>query len=76
MTITRHPATTVELGAHLAAACFLMRRSGHDALPVTVEGASREPIAVITITDIARAVARGRTLEDTRVSDLVRTPHR
>ena len=69
-------ATTVELDAHLAAACFLMRRSGTDALPVTDDGASSEPVGVVTVDDIARAVAHGGTLEDTRVGDLVRPAHR
>lgn len=72
MTHLQHPAITVEVGAHLAAACFLMRRSGDDALPVTADGLSRVPIAVITVADIARAVAGGRTLEDTRVGDVLR----
>jgi CBS domain-containing protein len=72
MTLPPRPATTVEVDAHLAAACFLMRRSGGDALPVTADGGSREPIAVITAADIARAVAGGRTLEDTRIGEVLR----
>ncbi len=69
----RPPATTVEPQAHLAAAAYLMKRSGDSALVVTTADEERRPIAIITDTDISQAVADGRNLETTRISDLSTT---
>jgi CBS domain-containing protein len=66
------PPTTIEPGAHLAAAAFLMEHS-HDPALVVVTDDMHEPVAMITDAEITRAVAHGRGLEDTRVSDVVAT---
>ena len=67
--VMRPAVTTVEPGAHLAGAAYLMKHSGDNALVVT---ASERPVAVITDTDISQAVADGRNLEEVRLSDLPR----
>jgi CBS domain-containing protein len=68
---TRPVATTVERHAHLAAAAYLMRRASDTALVVTTDDESRRPIAVITDTDIAQAVADRRNLNEARIDELV-----
>jgi CBS domain-containing protein len=67
----RPAVTTVELRAHVAAAAYLMRRAHATALVVTTDDASRRPIAIITETDIARAVAARRDINETRIVDLI-----
>ena len=69
--VMRPPVTTVELRAHLAAAAYLMKRSGDSALVVTTDDGTRTPLGVITDADIAQAVADGRDLEQVRISDLL-----
>jgi CBS domain-containing protein len=64
------PPTTVEPDAHLAAAAYLIEHSGDPALVVVTDDA-QEPVAMITDAEITRAVARGRGLENTRVSEVV-----
>jgi acetoin utilization protein AcuB len=64
--------TTVELHAHLAAAEYLMRRAHATALVVITDDGTRRPFAVITDTDIARAVAAGRAVDETYIGELVR----
>jgi CBS domain-containing protein len=69
------PATTsVETSAHLAAAAYLMKRSGDTALVVTTDDGEHRPVAIVTDTDIAQAVADGRDVEETRITDLGSTP--
>src|SRR4051794_35338716 len=66
-----HPAvTTVESGAHLAAAAYLMRHRRADALVVTSDDENHRPLAVLTDGDITQAVADGSNLEATRIRDL------
>ncbi|WP_448608682.1 CBS domain-containing protein [Geodermatophilus sp. URMC 60] len=67
----RPPATTVEPRAHLAAAAYLMKRSGDSALVVTTDDGTRTPLGVITDADITQAVADGCDLEQVRISDLL-----
>ena len=69
--LMRPPATTVERRAHLAAAAYLMKRSGDSALVVTTDDGSRTPLGVITDSDVAQAVADGRDLEQVRILDLL-----
>ena len=69
--VMRAPTTTVELRAHLAAAAYLMKRSGDSALVVTRDGATRTPLGIVTDADISQAVADGRNLEEVRISDLM-----
>jgi CBS domain-containing protein len=68
--LMRAPTTTVEPGAHVAAAAYLMKRSQDSALVVTTDETGRLPIAVITDADISQAVADGRDLNDTRIHEL------
>ena len=62
--------TTIEPGAHLAAAAYLIKHFRDDAL-VVMTADTHEPIGTITDADITRALADGRDLEDTRISQLV-----
>ncbi|MGZ4543975.1 MAG: CBS domain-containing protein [Blastococcus sp.] len=73
-TVMRPAATTVEASAHLAAAAYLMKRSGHTAVVVTSDDGNRRPLAVLTETDVSRAVADGRDVEETRIRDLASPP--
>jgi CBS domain-containing protein len=68
--VMRPPTTTIELDAHLAAAAYLIKHV-HDSALVVVNDDTHEPVAMITDADIARAVAHGRSLEDTRISEVV-----
>jgi CBS domain-containing protein len=68
--VMRPAVTTVEPGAHLAGAAYLMKHSGDNALVVTTSDANRRPVAMVTDTDITQAVADGRNLEETRLSQL------
>lgn len=72
--VMRPPVTTVELGAHLAAAAYLMKRSGDTALVVTKPDDTGVPIGILTDADITQAVADGRDLERLRVSDVLSGP--
>jgi CBS domain-containing protein len=63
-------APRIEPAAHLAAAAYLLDRSGDTALLVAEEGTGRLE-TVITASDISRAVAHERDPEETRVSDIV-----
>ena len=67
------PTTTVERGAHVAAAAYLMKQAGASALVVTSDDVDRQPIAIVTDADIAQVVADGRNVDTTRISDLVGT---
>jgi signal-transduction protein with cAMP-binding, CBS, and nucleotidyltransferase domain len=69
--LMRPPATTVEPRAHLAAAAYLMMKSGESVLVVTTDDAARTPLGVVTDADITQAVADGRDLEQARISDLL-----
>jgi CBS domain-containing protein len=67
----RPAVTTVERCAHLAAVAYLMRRSHETALVVIADHASRRPLAIITDTDIAHAVAGGMDINEARIAELV-----
>jgi CBS domain-containing protein len=67
----RPPTTTVETAAHLAAAAYLMKRARDTALIVTANEDRRVPIGVITEADISHAVADGRDLAETRISQVL-----
>ena len=68
------PTTTVERGAHLAGAAYLMKHSGSSALVVTTDDEKHTPVALITDADITQAVADGLDLQTTRISDLQGPP--
>ena len=63
--------TTVEPEAHLAAAAYLMRQAGASALVVLRDERTRTPVGIVTDTDVAHAVADGRSVEETRVRDVL-----
>lgn len=67
--VMRQP-TTIEPEAHLAAAAYEIEHRNAPALVVVTDD-TYEPVAVITSAEITRAVAFGRSLEDTRVSQIV-----
>lgn len=71
--VMRSAVTTVERGAHLAAATYLMKQAGATALVVISDDVQRAPIAILTDADIAQVVADGRDVNSTRLSDLVGT---
>jgi CBS domain-containing protein len=62
--------TTIEPDAHLAAAAYVIEHR-HDPALVVVTDDTHEPVAMITGAEITRAVAHGRSLENTRVSQVV-----
>ncbi|WP_170225751.1 CBS domain-containing protein [Pseudonocardia cypriaca] len=64
------PPATIEPEAHLAAAAYMIEHL-HDPALVVVDDDTREPVAMITAAEITRAVAHGRSPEDTRVSQVV-----
>ena len=68
--VMRPLTTTIEPRAHLAAAAYLIKHSHDSALVVTDD--SHEPVAMITVAEITRAVAAGQDLEDTRISHVTR----
>jgi signal-transduction protein with cAMP-binding, CBS, and nucleotidyltransferase domain len=69
--VMRPAATTVEPRAHLAAAAYLMKRTGDSALVVTTDDERHAPLGVVTDADISQAVADGRDLEQVRMTDVL-----
>jgi uncharacterized protein (DUF427 family)/predicted transcriptional regulator len=69
--LMRAAVVSVERDAHLAAVAYLMRRAGDTALVVVNDTEQRTPLAVITDTDVAQAIADGRDPNEVRISDLV-----
>ena len=73
-TVMRPPVTTVEQRAHLAAAAYLMKRSGDTALVVVRGDDPGIPLGIVTDADVTQAVADGRDLEQLRVGDVMSGP--
>lgn len=69
--VMKRPTTTIEAGAHLAACAYVMKHAHDTALVVVTDDSTHAPVSVITEADLARAVAQGRDVEDTRVRELV-----
>ena len=69
--ITRPSAATVREYDHVAAAAYLMKHAGSAALLVLGAQHGRRSIGVITEADIARAVADGIDVNQTRIHDLL-----
>jgi CBS domain-containing protein len=63
--------TTAEQDAHLAAAAYLIKRAGATALVVVDDTASKQPVGIITETDIVHAVADGMDLNQVRIRDVM-----
>ena len=70
--VMRPPLTTVEQQAHVAAAAYLMKHAGTTALMV-LDTQAGQPAGIITEADIAHAVADGKDVNSTRISDLMTT---
>ena len=68
--VMRPAVTTVERTAHVAAAAYLMKKSHDNALVVLADGSSRVPVTLVCDGDVTQAVADGRDLEQTRLTDL------
>ena len=68
------PTVTIEPGAHLAAADYLIKHFHDEAVVVTAED-SEEPVAAISDIDLIRAHADGRDPESTRIDQLVAASH-
>lgn len=64
------PVTTVEVDAHLAGAAYLMKRQNSKALLVVADEDPTELRAILTVSDIADAIADGRDPETTRIAEL------
>src|SRR5215831_5822691 len=69
--ITRPSAATVMEYDHVAAATYLMKHAGTAALLVLDVQHGDQPISVITQADIARAMADGMDVNQTRIHDLL-----
>jgi uncharacterized protein (DUF427 family)/CBS domain-containing protein len=69
--LMRAAVVSAERDAHLAAAAYLMRRAGDTALVVVTDTNQRTPLALITDTDVAQAIADGHDPNEVRLSDLV-----
>ena len=59
----RPPLTTVSQHDHVAAAAYLMKHAGTTALMV-VDAQTGQPAGIITETDVARAIADGKDVND------------
>jgi predicted transcriptional regulator len=70
--LVRPAVTSVERDAHLAAAAYLFKKAGDNALVVINNSAQRVPITVITDSEVAQAVADGKDPNEVRISDVVR----
>ncbi len=68
--VMRPPLTTVEQQAHVAAAAYLMKHAGANALTV-VDPQTGQPAGIITEADIAHAVADGKDVNSTRIYQLM-----
>ena len=69
--LMRRPVVEVERHAHLAAATYLFKKAGDNAVVVVNEPVEMLPLAVITEADVAQVVADGRDPNDVRISELV-----
>src|SRR5260370_21095382 len=68
----RPPFATVEQEGHVAAAAYLMKHTGADALMV-LDAWTDLPVGIITETDIAHAAADGKDANSTRIYELMTT---
>ena len=69
--LMRTATTSVECDAHLAAATYLFKRAGDNALVVINDPTERVPISVVTDGEVANAVADGRDPNHVRICELV-----
>jgi CBS domain-containing protein len=67
----RPAVTTLDKNDHLAAAAYLMKRTGATALVVMDVERPHEALGIVTEADIVHAVADGRDVNDVRLMDLM-----
>ena len=70
--VMRSPLTTVAPHDHAAAAAYLMKHAGTTALLV-VDARADQPTGIITATDVARAIADGKDVNDVWVDAVMTT---
>ena len=63
--------STVKPDDHVAAAAYLMKHGHATALVIVDDEQDRRPLGLITETDIVRAVADGRDVNEVRIHDLI-----
>ena len=71
--VMRPALTTVEPNAHLAAAAYLMKHAHATSLIVVDVDHANRPLGLITETDVVRAVADGKDVNEIRIEDLMTT---
>lgn len=71
--VMRPALTTIEPGGHVAAATYLMKHAGVTALVVVDNAQTKQPVGIITETDIVQAVADGKDVNDVRIRALITT---
>jgi CBS domain-containing protein len=62
--------TTAQLTDHIAAAAYLMKHAGTNAL-VILDAETDRPIGILTDVDIAHVVADGKNVNDVRIADVM-----
>jgi len=62
--------TTAHAGDHIAAAAYLMKHAGATAL-VVLDAETDRPVGIVTDTDVAHAVADGKNVNETRISEVM-----
>jgi CBS domain-containing protein len=65
----RPASTSIERGAHVATARYLMRHRNERAI-VVVDNSAQEPVGIITDSNVDRALALGHDPDEPRVSDI------
>jgi CBS domain-containing protein len=71
--VMRPALTTLEPNDHVAAAAYLMKHANSTALVVVEDEETKQPTGLITDTDIVRAVAQGKDVNEIRIHDLMTT---
>ena len=71
--VMRDCATTIEAHASLCAAAYVMKEHGDSVLVLTSDEQPPRVLALVTGDDIAQAIADGRKVETTRISDVTTT---
>lgn len=71
--VMRPALTTLEPNDHVAAAAYLMKHANSTALVVVEDEETKQPTGLITDTDIVRAVAEGKDVNEIRIHDLMTT---
>jgi CBS domain-containing protein len=69
--VMRPALTAVEPNDHVAAAAYLMKRADATSMVVIDDEKARKPVGLITESDIVRAVADGKNLNEVRILALM-----